>query len=655
MSNSGTEQTGAANNNSRRGSQAAPQRRLEEFVLRWLARISVRGRMVGSALMALVLLLLVAQLGNWGVGELEKQSAEVLIRNAMVAETATRVHASAEGMRLFEKQILIDCADRKVAGKHFSSWKQELRDLDSGLAILDELAANDAVRHRVGRVREHLVPYQKGVRALFAAVGAGKAGSTPAAITLMAPYEAAGVGLISSTHDLARSYAGHLDRGKIALHATARWLRVLQWSLSALAFFAAMVGANLLTKSVAHPQLQLTEAIFLNAPLGIVVVSAEGAVEASNPAFRVIVNKDEVELEGVSFGDLLCEDDRGRHAEIFGALERGELEVDCGDLCFECKDGRAVTGRTVLRSIRAKDGELLRSFAIVEDVRERLALEAKLRQSQKLESIGLLAAGIAHEINTPTQFVGDNTVFLGRAFSKLIVALESCQDLLTAKGGAPQAELMKKAAKSLKAAKLDFMRKQVPRAVKQSLEGVERVAHIVGAMKEFAHPSQGQKNAADLSSLIDSTAMVSRNEWKYHAELETDFDPQLPPVPCIRDELSQVILNLIVNAAQAIATKTGGDEADKGTIRLRTRRDGDFAELQVSDTGGGIPEAAQPRIFDPFFTTKAVGKGTGQGLAIAHDVVDKHGGTIGFETELGKGTTFTIRLPLATSQPPSSG
>ena len=173
------------------------------------------------------------------------------------------------------------------------------------------------------------------------------------------------------------------------------------------------------------------------------------------------------------------------------------------------------------------------------------------------------------------------------------------------------------------------------------------MAKLVGAMKEFSHPSQGQKQAVDLAHTIDTTLTVARNEWKYVAEVVTDFDSSLPPVPCLRDQFNQVILNMVVNAAQAIAAANGSDNNQKGTITIQTRLAGEWAEIRVSDTGTGIPLEIQQKIFDPFFTTKEVGQGTGQGLAIARSVVvDKHGGRICVESEVGKGSTFVIQLPL---------
>jgi signal transduction histidine kinase len=182
---------------------------------------------------------------------------------------------------------------------------------------------------------------------------------------------------------------------------------------------------------------------------------------------------------------------------------------------------------------------------------------------------------------------------------------------------------------------------------------VARVAKIVRAMKDFSHPGFEAKAPTDLNQAIESTVTVARNEWKYVADLDLVLDPQLPLVPCLPGEINQVILNLVVNAAHAIGDVVGAGAGGKGRIRVSTSRQGDWAEIRVQDTGAGIPESARARIFDPFFTTKAVGKGTGQGLTIAYSVVvQQHGGTIEFETELGQGTTFLVRLPLPTDPPP---
>ena len=282
------------------------------------------------------------------------------------------------------------------------------------------------------------------------------------------------------------------------------------------------------------------------------------------------------------------------------------------------------------------------------ECRSALQLERAMGQAQKLESVGRLAAGIAHEINTPTQYVGDNIEFLQTAYESIVSLLGMFRQIVdaAANGGvAPQ--LLSEANELVKNANLEYLMNQIPRAIEQSLEGVERISSIVQAMKEFSHPGAAEKTSADLNHCIRSTVTVSRNEWKYVADLETDLDAGLPPVCCVPGELNQVFLNLIVNAAHAIGDVVGDSAERKGKISVNTRRDGDWVEIRIADTGTGIPEETRGRIFDPFFTTKEVGRGTGQGLAIARNViVDKHGGTLRVESEVGKGTTFIVRLPI---------
>ncbi len=298
----------------------------------------------------------------------------------------------------------------------------------------------------------------------------------------------------------------------------------------------------------------------------------------------------------------------------------------------------------------------LAAVAELEDQRRRLekaladlkSTQARLLQAHKLEAIGQLAAGIAHEINTPTQYVTDNVEFLSRAFERLCQLVVASRELLeSAKQGAPPPAVLARAEASLANARIDYILAEAPKALQQSVDGLHRVANIVAAMKDFSHPSGGEKAPCDLNEAIASTVIVATNEWKYVAEVETDLDPNLPLVRCLRDEVNQVVLNLIVNGAHAIDAVVVGGSKGKGTIRIETTHDGGWAEIRVTDTGCGIPEKARDRVFDPFFTTKPVGKGTGQGLAIAYSViVEKHRGEISFETELGRGTTFIVRLPV---------
>ena len=318
------------------------------------------------------------------------------------------------------------------------------------------------------------------------------------------------------------------------------------------------------------------------------------------------------------------------------------------NLSFE-KDGEKHNlGLTVdwVTSPEKRAGEVL---IIGSDVTERKTLEIQLRQAQKLEAIGQLAAGIAHEINTPTQYVGDNTNFLKESWTAIAPLLSAMRQVRAEAGnGGVSAETLQQFDTLWEGADLLYLESEIPRAIEQSLDGIQRVAKIVRAMKEFSHPGSEEKRPLDVNKAIETTITVARNEWKYVSEVVTDLDPDLPLVPCHAGEFNQVILNLLVNAAHAIKQVIGDGAQSKGQITVTTRRAQDWAEILIRDTGAGIPEAIRPRIFEPFFTTKAVGEGTGQGLALAHSVVvRRHGGKIWFDTEVGKGTTFFIRLPLA--------
>jgi PAS domain S-box-containing protein len=312
-----------------------------------------------------------------------------------------------------------------------------------------------------------------------------------------------------------------------------------------------------------------------------------------------------------------------------------------------------------------KDGLLVLTITLVEsdsngqigylllgtDITDRKKLETQLSLSQKLESIGQLAAGIAHEINTPMQYIGDNMRFLQDAFKDICSYLVSINDLLLSleKGTASPDSLLEIKSRR-RELDIDFLTGESPAAIDQSLEGIERVRKIVLAMKDFSHPGIKEKMFSDINKAIEGTVTISRNEWKYISELETDLEEKLPLVYCTISEINQVILNMIVNAAQAVSEKTEKPPGVKGKIFIKTRSAGDFVKIMVGDNGTGIPESIIKRVFDPFFTTKDVSVGTGQGLAIAHDIiVNKHKGAIDIESELGKGTTFTVTLPVGGS------
>jgi signal transduction histidine kinase len=318
------------------------------------------------------------------------------------------------------------------------------------------------------------------------------------------------------------------------------------------------------------------------------------------------------------------------------------------DIQFLRPDGeKRYLGLTV-NPLTGNDNSVLGLTIIGADITERKKMESQLQQSHKMEAIGQLAAGIAHEINTPVQFVGDNTRFFQEAFDDLIQIIKKQQETLAAaKSKTLTDELLEKTEQLIEEMDLEYLEEEIPVAVQQTLKGVERIAKIVQAMKIFAHPGMVTKEPVDINKEIGKTITITRNEWKYVAELKTDFDQSLPVVPCFRAEFNQVILNMIINAAHAIAAKNKDNQSQKGTIRIRTIHESDQAKIYIGDTGAGIPEEIRHKIFDLFFTTKEPGKGTGQGLAISHSViVEKHNGTLAMETREGKGTTFIIGLPM---------
>lgn len=307
---------------------------------------------------------------------------------------------------------------------------------------------------------------------------------------------------------------------------------------------------------------------------------------------------------------------------------------------------RWIRHRTV--QILDDEGRPYRVAGVCSDMTEQKQLEEELRRANRIEAIGHLAAGIAHEINTPIQYIGDNIRFLDESFVDFRVALEAYETLTEeAEAGTLTPERLRELQMVVEGADLRYLLEEGPRASTQALEGVQRVAEIVRAMKEFSHPGSGQKVPTDLNQAIRSTTTVARNEWRYVADLVTELDASLPLVTCFPGELNQAILNLVVNAAHAIAERQQADGTEeRGMILIRTCAVGDWIEIRVTDTGTGIPPEIQGRVFDPFFTTKEVGRGTGQGLTFVHSiVVDKHAGTVSFDTEPGVGTTFVLRLP----------
>lgn len=404
---------------------------------------------------------------------------------------------------------------------------------------------------------------------------------------------------------------------------------------------------------------RLFKATTVNAMDFICLLDTEGRMVYHNPAFQRFLGKTDQWISEQKMADLVHEADRaGFKASLLQGVKAGltqafEYRIPDAHGGWSDMEGQVSVvedpggpGDSVL--LISRDISLRKQIE-----RDRERAEIQVRHSQKLEAIGQLAAGIAHEINTPTQYIGDNTTFLRDSFSQSMAMIRTLQGHLERiRDGAGSADEARQALDALAEGDMDYLEEEIPKAIQQTLEGVARVSKIVGAMKDFSHPGGESASTIDLHRAIESTITVSRGEWKAVANLESDFAPDFPLVSCYPGEINQVILNLVVNAAHAIASRQEiRGSAAPGLIRIGTRRHPNEVEIWVSDDGVGIPDEIRSRIFDPFFTTKPVGEGSGQGLSIVHAVItEKHKGRIEVESKPGEGTTFRIFLPLAAAK-----
>ena len=316
-------------------------------------------------------------------------------------------------------------------------------------------------------------------------------------------------------------------------------------------------------------------------------------------------------------------------------LKSGEPLVDHEELAFDKVSG---TNRVILTSkvpLRDANGNLTGLVGTGMDITERKDAEARVASSDRLESIGRLAAGVAHEINTPIQYLNDSVTFIREGVAELLGYIDTLHAAMPQK--------FEKQPESND--EVEYLRAELPPALSRVADGLTRIAEIVRSMKHFSHADQNEMSQVDLNASIASTLVIARSEYKDCADLETDYG-KLPPVTCHGGQINQVVLNLVVNSAHAISDlvrKQGG----RGRISIRTAVESEYVVISIADTGGGIPESIRARIYDPFFTTKEVGRGTGQGLSISRSVIVKgHGGELDFVTELGQGTTFHVRLPI---------
>jgi len=392
---------------------------------------------------------------------------------------------------------------------------------------------------------------------------------------------------------------------------------------------------------------------------GVRLIDRDCIVQRVNKSFCTMTGMRKEELVGSKCYTCFL-DERCRQSDLctLNQIDRTGQAIHT-EVVKTTKSGKKLHCMLTATPYRDKEGSVVGIVEDFQDISERVQAEQEREQMQtqllqrsKLESVGQLAAGIAHEINTPIQYIGTNIDFFSESFDDISTLFATLHNLATqGKNEADSNQMGKAVIEALDEADWEFLREEIPTALEQTRDGVNRVSAIVRAMKEFSHPGSREKAPADLIEIIKNTLIVSCNEWKYVAEIETNFG-DLPMVPCLSDEIGQVFLNIIVNAAHAIGNlqgKTGTEE--KGRITITTSTEDDFAEIRITDNGGGMEEKIRKRVFDPFFTTKEVGKGTGQGLSIARNVIiTKHQGTITVDSEVDKGTTFIIRLPLKESK-----
>ncbi len=389
------------------------------------------------------------------------------------------------------------------------------------------------------------------------------------------------------------------------------------------------------------------DTLITSMPSIIIGVSVKDRIRQINPYTEKIFGIKSEEICNKRFFECGIKWDWETVYEGIGSCMFEEKVIRIDELRFTNTEGKeGILGLTINPLIR--NNTIIEGFIILgKDLTEQKILEGQLLQSRKLEAIGQLAAGVAHEINTPLQYVGDNLKFINKSFTGILNILDVYQRLIEyIDSKENENSLTKQVNEYSQQIKLPFLLEQMPKAIEQSLEGVDRVSAIVQSMKSFSHPGLGSKQPADINKSIENTVMVSRNEWKYDAEVVLELDETLPEIPCLESELNQVILNLIINSVDAIHEAREKGKTENGIIKIITKHDDKDAIIIVQDNGTGIPKEIREKIFDPFFTTKEVGKGTGQGLAISYNViVEKHGGIMYVDSEYGKSTIFTIKLP----------
>lgn len=382
---------------------------------------------------------------------------------------------------------------------------------------------------------------------------------------------------------------------------------------------------------------------------GVISVDSEGKIVFTNKSMQNILEIEEKKLIGEKLYEIMktiIDDDSSEFLKCFNTYCDNICKLNNKQIIINTSNGNRKILNVRSNKLETNSNEIGGVVFTFKDKTELINIETQLTLSQKLESIGQLAAGVAHEINTPLQYVGDNVKFLDTAFYSLNEYITKINNLLI---NINDKKIKDEIDETQKVLDLKYLLEEIPEAIEQTHIGIQRVSQIITSMRDFAHPPVKSKSLHNINHSIEVTTNICRNRWKYIADLKMDLDPYLPNIFCCIDEINQVILNMLLNSIDAIEEKIEKLHVDKGVITITTKKIGYEIEISISDTGIGIKKENLRKIFDPFFTTKQVGKGTGQGLSICYNIiVNKHHGKIFVDSEYGVGTTFTIRLPINT-------
>jgi PAS domain S-box-containing protein len=384
----------------------------------------------------------------------------------------------------------------------------------------------------------------------------------------------------------------------------------------------------------------------------VITVDREGMVIHANEVALATLGWQSAEFLGRQVHETIhhSQDDGSEYpwdfCPVFAAIEDGSSHHVDGDVFWK-KNGSSFSADYIVCPTRNDKSEITGAILTFRNLTDQRLQESKRIHRMKLMAIGELSAGIAHEINTPVQFIGSNVSFLNDSFGDLLKLIKAYRKLGEMLPNEPQCrQLLQEISEIEETADIDYLQEEVPKAFEQTLHGVKQVTELIQGLKGFAHSgTEGEKTASDINKIINNALMVSRNVYKYIAELETNLG-DLPSIKVYPGDIGQVVVNLVVNAAHSIEEKKGKSQT-LGKITIASFLEEKDLIIQVSDTGKGIPDGVRERIFDPFFTTKEVGRGSGQGLAISHTIIhEKHHGEISFNSVIGEGTTFTVRIPI---------